>query len=147
MKRSPQQEAISQGMRFYWKAVKSGRRKRPETGGLLEHPLQKAIAEWMDWVLKPPIYWTGIDHAAKLSPRYGKKRKERGVKKGIADFLVIAPGPNVVWLEVKREDGGSLTQEQKDFATAMHAVKAWCVTVRSVAEVERALRFTKVLPA
>jgi hypothetical protein len=115
--------------------------------GLLEHPLQVAIAEWMGWCLPPPIWWTGIDHAAKVSPRYGAMRKKRGIKKGIADFLVIAPGPNVVFLEVKREDGGSLTPEQKDFAASMHAVQVWCVTVRSVEQAERALRFCKVLPA
>lgn len=123
-----------------------GKRRREE------HALQVAIADFLGWTLAPPIWWTGIDHAAqlptKVNPKTGRRysiqgqiRKRRGVKKGIGDFLIIAPGPNVLWIEVKREDGGSLTPEQKAFADAMHAVKAWCVTCRSVAEVERAVRF------
>lgn len=109
-----------------------------------EHALQIKIAEYLGWVLHPPVYWTGIDHAAKVSPRYGADRKKRGIKRGIADFLIIAPGPNVLWLEVKREKGGSLTPEQKDFAVAMHGVKAWCVLVRSVEEVGKALDYIRV---
>lgn len=105
-----------------------------------EHALQVAIAEYLGWVVKPPVWWTGIDHAAQLSPRYGAMRKKRGVKRGIADFLIIAPGPNVLWIEVKRGDG-RLSLAQKEFAEAMHAVRAWCVLVRSVEEVQRALHF------
>lgn len=108
-----------------------------------EHALQKAIAEYLGWVLHPPVWWTGIDHAAKLSPRYGADRKARGVKKGIGDFLIIAPGPNVLFIEVKTATG-RMTPEQREFAEAMHAVQAWCVLCRSVEEVGRALDFIRV---
>ena len=108
-----------------------------------EHALQIAIAEYLGWVLHPPVWWSGIDHAAKLSPRYGAQRKARGVKRGIADFLIIAPGPNILWIEVKRGDG-RLTPEQRDFAAAMHAVNAWCVLCRSVEEVGKALDYVRV---
>jgi hypothetical protein len=108
-----------------------------------EHTLQVAIAQYLGWVLQPPVWWTGIDHAAKLSPVYGALRKRRGVKRGIGDFLIIAPGPNVLFIEVKNETG-RMTPEQREFAAAMHACQVWCVLCRSVEEVAKALDYIRV---
>lgn len=109
-----------------------------------EHALHCAVARFLDVVIHPPFYWTSIDAGAgKMSPIAAAKRKARGVKRGIPDILVMGPGPNVLWIELKRK-GGTLTPEQKAFAEAMHACQAWTVLCRSVEEVAGALEFVRM---
>lgn len=113
--------------------------------GISEHALQAAVAEYLDWVLRPPIWWTAIDHAGKLPPRQAAMRKKRGVKRGLPDILIIAPGPNVLGIELKRPGkGGSQSPEQLEVETGFHGCKAWYVLCRSVEEVGKALDFIKV---
>jgi hypothetical protein len=109
-----------------------------------EHTLQKHVVQFLNTVIHPPFWWTSIDHAAKLSPRQAAARKARGVKRGIADILVMGPGPNVLWIELKRDHkSATLTPEQREFADAMLGCKAWFVLCRSVSEVAKALDFVK----
>jgi len=105
-----------------------------------EHALQKAVAEFLGHVLCAPYYWTGIDHAARISPRQGADRKARGVKKGIADFLIMAPGPRVLWIEMKRDTkSAKQTDEQIEFEAAQLACLASYVICRSVQDVQSAV--------
>ena len=105
-----------------------------------EHALQKAVADYLNWTLAVPYYWTGIDHAARVSPRQGADRKRRGIKKGIADFLVMAPGPRVLWIEMKRDTKAARqSAEQMDFEAAQLSVGASYVICRSVQDVQSAV--------
>lgn len=108
-----------------------------------EHALQRAVKQFLDVVVQPPYWYTAIDHAAKMGPRQAAARKARGVKRGIADILVMGPGPNVLWIELKRK-GGQQTPEQREFAEAMFQCQAWYVLCRSVEEVQGALEFVKM---
>lgn len=110
---------------------------------LSEHALQIQVADYLDVVLKPPAWWTAIDHAAKLGVRQAAMRKRRGVKRGLADFLIVSPGPinspDIFWIELKRPGGGSLSQAQKDFAWLMGRCRVPVHVCRSLEEVQRAL--------
>jgi hypothetical protein len=111
-----------------------------------EAALHRAVAEYLGWVLKPPVIWTSLDAGAgKMSIKTAQQRKLRGVKKGWPDILIIAPGPNVLGIELKRPGkGGSQSPEQRDLETAFHGCKAWYVLCRSVEEVGRALDSIKI---
>lgn len=110
---------------------------------MLEHALQKQVADHLASVLRPPVWWSAIDHAAKLNPRQGAERKRRGVKRGIADFLIMWPGAefhtNVLWIELKRAKGGSLTPEQRAFADDMLPCNTLVSVCRSIESVDKAL--------
>lgn len=105
-----------------------------------EHDLQKAVAKMMPLWLRSPTYWTAIDHAAKLSPRYGAQRKARGVQRGIGDFLVMHPRGSetvVLFIELKAQKG-LISPSQKEFAQACLAANARHRICRSLEEIETA---------
>lgn len=107
-----------------------------------EHALQKQIAGYLQQALQPPVWWSAIDHAGKLGPRQAAARKARGVKRGIADFLVMAGhalGPRVLWIELKRPGGGGLSPWQKEFAAAMFRCGIPHFVCRSLEEVRAAI--------
>jgi hypothetical protein len=113
-----------------------------------EHALQKQVVGLLSRVLKPPVYWTAIDHAGKLSPRQAAARKARGVKRGIADILIMwrdaYTRPHSIWIELKRPGGGSLSKEQKDFDFDMIRCGSHVFVCRSIEEVEDAMALADV---
>lgn len=113
-----------------------------------EHSLQKTVVDYLSSVLKPPVWWSAIDHAGKLGPRQAAARKRRGVKRGIADILIVWKDnhgyTHNLWLELKRPGGGSLSPEQKDFALAMGWCGTWVRVCRSIGEVEASLDHARV---
>ena len=73
------------------------------------------MAEFLGWTLQPPIVWTSIDAGAgKMRARTARQRKNRGVKKGWPDILILAPGPRLLGIDVHLfaihdpADGGAL---------------------------------------
>lgn len=80
-----------------------------------------------------------------MRPRTAAQRKNRGVKKGWPDILIMAPGPILMGLELKA-GRGSLTPEQLVMERAFFNCKAWFVTCRSLDEVASALTFLKMIP-
>ncbi len=141
MKRSPQQEAISKGLKTYWKGVKSGRRRRPDVEIESEEILHRRVAEFLDTVIHPPNIWTTIGHGGGGKVR-GAKLKAMGVKKGWPDILILAPGPKVLGIELKKE-GGYLSPEQKTVGLAFYGCQSHYVLCRSVEDVNYALRILK----
>jgi len=55
--------------------------------------------------------------------RVGAMLKAEGVKKGVSDIFVPIPrhGRCGLFIEMKREDGGVLSKEQRDFGSAMQS--------------------------
>lgn len=109
-----------------------------------EHALQTAVADYLAAVIRPPMYWTSLDHAGKLEPRQAAMRKRRGVKKGIADIMIVAPGPRLLFLELKRP-GARQSPEQAVFERAMADCGAWYVVCNSVEGVQKALAFLGIV--
>lgn len=125
-------------------------RKRPEhrwpQPEQSEAQLHNAVAKYLAAHVRPPVLWTTIDAGGTgLRPRTARQRKNRGVKKGWPDILILAPGPNVLGLELKTAKGDH-KPEQIAMEAAFFNCRAWYVTCRSVDDVERALQFLKILP-
>lgn len=106
-----------------------------------EHELQIHIATLIHaWALsRPYVWWTGIDHAARLSPRYGRDRKMRGIKPGIPDFYILARGKSV-WLEAKSETGKVMPSQQK-VHEQIHASNGYVFVVRRLDDVWEVLNW------
>lgn len=104
-----------------------------------ETTLHYAVAKHLREVLRPPVIWTTMDAGAgKMKPRTARQRKIRGVAKGWPDILILAPGPQVLGIELKAAKGG-LKPEQ----IAVHAMFTMLggafAICRSIAEVDMAL--------
>ena len=106
-----------------------------------EHALHRATADYLRAVLEPPIIWTTLDAGAgKMRGRTATQRKNRGVKPGWPDILIIGPGPNVLGIELKAK-AGKQSSDQIAVEEAFKGCRAWYVLCRSVAEVDRAVAF------
>jgi hypothetical protein len=104
-----------------------------------EHSLQVSVAHMLELVLEPGItWWSALDHAAQVSPRYGAERKRRGVKRGLPDFIVMAKGMNVIGLELKT-DKGRLSPDQVLVHTAWAVMGHDVYVVRSLEDVQEIL--------
>ncbi len=124
----------------------AARKKRTKLPTVSEHKLQTQVADYLAAVPKPPVYWTAVDHAAKLSPRQAASRKRRGVKRGIADFMIVWKDgyghTQLIWIELKSARG-SLSPEQKDFAFQMIRCNSNVFLCRSVEDVTLALQVAR----
>ena len=63
--------------------------KRPE------QTLHLQVARFLAVALRPPTFWTSIEHAAKLGPVAATMRKRRGAKAGLPDILIFHPYPQL----------------------------------------------------
>jgi hypothetical protein len=82
----------------------------------MRHPeqiLQRTVADWLRWGLCPPWYFSAIGHGGGGELR-GKILHGMGVKRGIWDFLFLAPDRFVGWIEMKSLRG-VLTSDQEIF--------------------------------
>lgn len=123
-----------------WKAVKSGRRKRPPDQ--TEAQFHKQVADYLRVALRPPTVWTTIPAGGGGRVR-GAQLKARGLQPGWPDIIIIDRGPNVIGLELKTKTGKQ-SPEQRFIAQAFKEVCAWYILARTLDEVARALRFCKV---
>lgn len=93
-----------------------------------EHDLQIACTDMLWKILLPDVCWTAIDHAHSLNMTIGRngrpiglieaaKRKRRGVKAGISDYLFWHRSLGFA-VEMKTVDG-VLSDDQKDFLKQM----------------------------
>lgn len=116
-----------------------------------EHALQIGVAQMLRTVLDPEkTWWTAIDHAARLSLRYGAERKRRGVKRGLPDIMIFLIDGlsthlkhHVIGIELKT-DKGRLTPEQVDTALAWTMMGHVIYVARSLEEVYEILEFCRV---
>ena len=107
--------------------------KRPE------QTLHIQVANYLRVALRPPTFWTSIEHATKLGPVAAAMRKKRGVKAGLPDVLIMHPDVDtvVVGIELKAAKG---TQSPAQFAMQSDFDKAGaayfiCWDVEGVASV------------
>lgn len=107
-----------------------------------EQRLQIAVAQYLAHALKPPAFFTAFPAGGGGRLR-GAFLKAMGLRAGMPDLLIFAPGPNVIGIELKSK-AGRMTPAQMDVSSAFAGCSMWLVLCRSVDEVERALRFCKV---
>ena len=104
-----------------------------------EHAVQLAVTKYLGLVLPRDVVWTAVDHAARISPRQGKARKDRGVKKGQPDYrFILPPNGRSAEIELKRE-GSYQEPEQKAWQRATEAAGGLYAVCRSVDDVGETL--------
>jgi hypothetical protein len=95
----------------------------------LEHELQIDCTNMLNIVLLPDVQWTAIDHAHSLNWNIGRngkpigliemvKRKNRGIRPGICDYLFWFDGRGFA-IELKRSPDEKLSEDQKDFCKGL----------------------------
>ena len=98
-----------------------------------EHAAQIDCTKMLRGVLRPEVAWTAIDHAHSLNPtigRHGKpiglleaqKRKARGVRPGVCDYLFWHNSLGYA-IEFKVDDG-ELTGDEERFIKDLIKAKA-----------------------
>lgn len=108
-----------------------------------EQALQIAVAGFLRHALRPPTFWSSIDHGAgKMTPASAGLRKARGVKPGLPDILIMHPffdGTLVVGVELKAGRGTPSVHQGAVWA-AFNECRALYYIARSIEEVEAKLR-------
>jgi hypothetical protein len=98
-----------------------------------EHELQISCTGMFGVLLRPGVQWTAIDHAHSLDPTIGRngkpiglievqKRRARGVKPGICDYLFWYQRLGYA-IELKRNASEGLSDDQRDFVTGLLAAE------------------------
>lgn len=105
---------------------------------MTEHQLQLIVTQYLNLAMPPMIPWSACDHAAKLSARQGKARKDRGVKRGLADYRLVIPKGRSAEIELKVK-GTYQSPDQKAWQKSVEAIGGLYAVCRSVEEVETVL--------
>lgn len=96
----------------------------------LEDRLQSRCRMLLDSHLQPPCYWSSVGHERKQTLIQGQMQKARGVRRGLPDVMVWAPG---YFLGVELKAGSNTaTEDQRAFGQAMAALGHGYAIVRSV---------------
>lgn len=98
---------------------------------------QKTDNAFLGKALPDDAYFTAIDHARKMSAIHGKARKDRGVKAGIPDWLIVWNG---ITLWIERKVGTSLSGSQKITRDRLTANGHHWRLARSLEDMEAACR-------
>lgn len=111
----------------------------PDPVKLIQHEWrdQRAYNVFLSKALPPEAYYTAIDVGRSKSSLQGQLRKNRGVKSGIPDFLIVWHGITL-WLECK--SGQSLSSNQKVTREALLRNGHRWALVRRMEDVEAACR-------
>jgi hypothetical protein len=94
-----------------------------------EHELQIDCTTMLERILLQDVQWTAVDHAHSLDRRIGrngvpiglievKKRKARGIKSGICDYLFWHRAAAFA-IELKRNATEKLSDDQKTFCRGL----------------------------
>jgi hypothetical protein len=110
-----------------------------------EHALHRAVAQYLDTVIRPPAFWSTIPAGGGGLIR-GANLKRKGLKPGLPDLMIFAPGGKVLGIELKAK-GGVQSAEQKAMAQRFADCGLWYVLCKSVEEVDRALDFIRIRKA
>jgi hypothetical protein len=106
-------------------------RRRPrKPAPALEVRTHIAVSDLLAWSAAPGWWWSHIGHGGHRSEATGALLKRMGLKRGLFDFLLIAPDGTHHWLELKR-GSAPLTPEQQTFHQAMQARGVPCAIARS----------------
>jgi hypothetical protein len=116
-----------------------------------EHVLQVDCTSMLNLILLPSVTWTAIDHAHSLNMALGRngrpigfsevaKRKARGVKAGIADYLFWHRGRGFA-IELKRDADADLSDDQETFLSSLIANDVEVSIAWTIDQVAERVRF------
>ena len=110
-----------------------------------EHTEQKALVEWWGlyarWKSLPPSLLMAIPNGGHRSVVTGARLKAEGVRAGIPDLFLAVPTSKAhgLWIEMKRQQGGRVSDAQKDSMAALEAQGYACTVCRGWAEARRSI--------
>lgn len=90
---------------------------------LTEHEEQRELVRWFrqTW---PSVRIFAIPNGGQRSIATAGRLKAEGVSSGVPDLFIPAW---MLWVEMKRVKGGSLSAEQKDWIQYLESVNYWCI--------------------
>jgi hypothetical protein len=103
-----------------------------------EHDLQRAIHRYLKLAVPHPRCIWAVDHARQATMLQRKRLIDRGCVSGIHDHFVLYGG-RLITLEIKAGANGA-TEGQRLFAKSAMEAGASCFLVRSIDDVESALK-------
>lgn len=88
-----------------------------------EHEEQRELVRWFrqTW---PGVRIFAIPNGGQRSIATAGRLKAEGVSSGVPDLFIPAW---MLWVEMKRVKGGSLSAEQKDWINYLESVKFYCI--------------------
>jgi hypothetical protein len=100
-----------------------------------EQALHIAVARYLTVALRPPVWWSSIEHASKLGAVAAGMRRARGVKAGIPDIIIFWP-EGKAGIELKSPTGSLSPMQNKtiDDWIAAGAHVAVCKHLEEVVE-------------
>lgn len=76
-----------------------------------------------DWLLMSGYKYTHIPNETYTTFMGTKmKNKRMGVKKGIPDYMIVVPNKGLVFIEMKRQKGGKVSPEQKEWIEELNKI-------------------------
>jgi hypothetical protein len=90
-------------------------RRTRRTPPPLEVRTHCALADLLRIACKPGWFWSHIGHGGYRTAQTAALLQRMGLRRGLADFLFIAPDGRHCWLELKR-GSAPLTADQQAFA-------------------------------
>jgi hypothetical protein len=103
-----------------------------------EDRLQSRSRMFLDSYMLPPCWWSSVGHEKKQTLRQGQIQKARGIRRGLPDVMIWAPG---YFLGVELKAGkNTATEDQAAFGRAMAANQHGYELVRSVKQLGEALQ-------
>ena len=100
-----------------------------------EAALHKAVAEFLNWTLKPPFFFTTFPSGGGGKVR-GAQLKAMGLKAGVPDIYIAGPGGRTLWIELKTAQG-RLSRVQGSIIGTLYLLGHQVEICRSVQEVQR----------
>lgn len=79
-----------------------------------------------------------VPNEGKRSWAMAKAMKRAGLKRGVSDIVIVLPGPNIAFLELKSQKG-RVTPAQVDFMGAVSVLGCHTCIARSFEDAKRAI--------
>ena len=77
---------------------------------------------FVNWLEAMNIKFSAIPSSTYTKSWSVKNRNTRmGVRPGVPDLMIALPGVGIVWIELKRQKGGVVSQYQKDWIATLNA--------------------------
>ena len=104
-----------------------------------EHLEQVRLVAWFRKTY-PDVRIFAIPNGGARSGLQGAKLKAEGVSPGVPDLFVPAWG---LWVEMKRQKGGTLSPDQKDWMAYLDDCGYQCIVGRGFEDARRQIEMTK----
>lgn len=110
-----------------------------------EHSEQTALIEWWRmyarWKSLPECLLMAIPNGGRRDAVTGARLKAEGVRAGVPDLFLAVPTRQAhgLWIEMKRQHGGRISDAQKSSMAALEAQGYACTVCKGWQEARRAI--------